>query len=128
MKKIWINILLFFVAVFLLLTVGIFGLVFAILWTLFNFKRYSFIKFWGDLLYSINMGIDMIGNVMLGVFLNEFFIHDQYIYPFGSVKHTISHVLAVNLIHHQNVTKFGMVLVDILEFLDPDHMKKSLNL
>lgn len=126
MKKIWINIILFFVALALLFTVGVFGLVFAIFWTIIHFKKYSFIKFWGDLLYSINLGIDKIGNVMLGVFLNQFFIHDKSIYPFGSVKHTISHVLAVNLIYHNNVTKFGNVLVDILEFLDPGHMKKSL--
>lgn len=128
MKKIWINIILFFVATSLLMTIGVFGLIFAIFWTIINFRKYSFIKFWGDFLYSINLGIDKIGNVMLGVFLNQFFIHDKSIYPFGSVKHTISNVLAVNLIHHNNVTKFGQILVDILEFLDPGHMEKSLNI
>lgn len=128
MKKLFINIILFFVAVILLLTVGVFGLVYTFFVTIFNFKKYSFINYWSNMLYAINVGIDKIGNVILALFLNFLFLKNKNLYPFGSVKHTISHVLAVNLIDYNNLTKSGHIMVNILEFIDNNHMKKSLKL
>ena len=126
MKSLLINVIILLVAIALLMTIGILGLIFALIYSLIHFKKYSYIKYWSDTIYSINVGIDKIGNVILALFLNEYFVYDKSIYPFGSVDHTISHVLAVNLIRHNNVTRFGMFLVSILEFLDPGHMEKSL--
>jgi hypothetical protein len=126
MKSLLINVIILLVAIALLMTIGILGLIFALIYSLIYFKKYSYIKYWSDTIYLINVGIDKIGNVILALFLNEYFVYDKSIYPFGSVDHTISHVLAVNLILHNNVTRFGLFLVNILEFLDSGHMEKSL--
>lgn len=112
-------------AIFLLSTIGLYGLLYAFVHTLFNFRKGGYTKYWGNLLYQINVGIDMIGNVLLGKFLNHHAICNQNIYPFGNVNHTISHVLAVNQ-KHDNVTRFGNWIIDILEWIDPGHMEASL--
>ncbi len=126
MKKIAKNIVLFFIAAFLLLTVGVYGLIYAFVKSILTLNKADFAGYWGDLLYQINVGIDMIGNVMLGKFLNHHAIHDKTIYPFGNVNHTISHVLAVNLLKHNNTTRFGNWIITILERIDPGHMEISL--
>lgn len=125
MKRLIVNIILFFVAVFLLSTVGVFGIIYAIIFTSRNFTKISFIKYWTDLIYSINIGIDRIGNVLLSVFMNRFTLIDKNIYPFGDVRHTISHCLAVNYFA-LNITKFGIWIVRVLEYIDDRHMEKSL--
>ena len=124
MRKLLINIVLFWVAVALLITIGIYGLFFGFFHTLL--KKGSWIKFWGDTLYQINVGIDQIGNVMLSVFLNKYALIRSTYYPFGKVNHTISHVLAVNYLIHNNVTGFGKWIINLLEFIDPGHMRYSL--
>lgn len=124
MKKILINIVLFFVATFLLLTLGIYGLIYGLILTIFT--NGGVIKFWGDTLYQLNVGIDQLGNVMLSVFLNSYMLKEYKIYPFGNVNQTISHVLAVNHLHHNNCTNFGIWLINVLEFIDPGHTIDSL--
>lgn len=82
--------------------------------------------YWGDVLYAINVGIDKIGNVLLGSFLNSFAIQNKNIVqPFGTVHFTISQVLALNELEN-NTTDFGDWIIGILEDLDPGHMKKSI--
>lgn len=125
MKRLLVNIILFLVAVLLLSTIGIYGLFYAIVWTARHFTKVSFLKYWTDLIYSINLGIDRIGNVLLSTFLNNFALIDKTQYPFGDVKHTISHVLAVNYFA-VNTSKFGTIIVLILEIIDKNHMEKSL--
>ncbi len=127
MKRFFINVLLFFVALLLLFTIGLYGLIYALIFSLFNYSKVNFVGYWTDLIYSINLGIDMIGNVMLSVFLNKNAIIDDKIYPFGDVRHTISHVLAVNHIKHNNVTPFGLWIINILDKIDKDHTQKSLD-
>lgn len=126
MKRIIVNIILLLVAILLLSTIGTFGLLYAICYTPFHYTKVSFVKFWGDLLYSINVGIDNIGNVTLSIFLNNFAVIDKTIYPFGSIHHTISHVLAVNYLQYQNTSRLGNWVINILEKLDKGHMQKSL--
>jgi hypothetical protein len=125
MKRLIVNIILFFVAIFLLSTVGVFGLLYTALFTLINYRFKSFITYWGNLLYQINVGIDQIGNVLLGKFLNNFALIRSGEYPFGKADMTISHVLAVNQLNN-NVTSLGRWIINVLERLDPGHMKKSL--
>lgn len=123
MKKILVNLILLFVALFLLLTVGIFGLIYTMGITIISFDLNNFLKYWGSLLYQINVGIDQIGNVLLGEFLNKNVLINDTEYKFGNVDETISYVLAKNI---NNLTLLGTLLVNILEFLDPGHMEKSL--
>ena len=117
------NILLFFIAIVLLLTVGSFGLVYTIFDSIFNIRNKSFFKYWGDLVYTINVGIDKIGNVLLGKFLNEFAL-TKIEYPFGNINDTISYALAKNI---NNLTSLGRFIVDVLEYIDPGHMERSIN-
>lgn len=122
MKRLVKNITLFFVAIFLLLTLGSFGLIFTLFKSLSGIKNTSILKYWGDFLYTINVGIDKIGNVLLGKFLNTFAVKGVY-YPFGNLNDTISYALAKN---EQNLTSLGNFIVQVLEYIDPGHMKKSL--
>ncbi len=123
MKKLIRNIILFFVAIILLSSIGVFGLIYTFIWSVINLKTISFIKYWSDLIYTINVGIDKIGNVLLGAFLNQFAIKKTD-YKFGDIDDTISKALAKNL---DNLTPLGKFIVDILESIDPGHMKKSLD-
>jgi len=122
MRRLVTNIILFFVALSLLFTVGTFGLVYTIFWSLYNSSKISFFKYWGDLMYTINVGIDKIGNVLLAAFLNKFAIKESK-YRFGNINDTISEALAKNL---YNLTPLGQFIVDVLERIDPGHMKKSM--
>jgi hypothetical protein len=125
MKRLLVNIALFFVAVLLLLTVGVFGMLYGLCISIKEYTKASFLKYWVDVIYSINVGIDQIGNVMLAPFLNRFCLIKRTNCRFGKVTETISYVLAVNYFAG-NLTKFGLGIVNILEKIDENHMEKSL--
>jgi hypothetical protein len=125
MRRLLLNIILLFVAITLLATIGVFGIIYAIVFSIIQFKTASPIRYWADILYQINLGIDQIGNVLLSKFLNHFALVNYETYPFGKVRMTISHVLAVNY-YYNNLKKFGMWLLNLLEWLDPGHTDKSL--
>lgn len=125
MKRLLVNIALFFTANILLFTIGVIGLAYAAAISLLGRKGKTVIKYWSDLIYQVNVGIDQIGNVLLASFLNDTSLVDSNIYPFGKVRMTISHVLAVNQ-GMGNVRGFGLWLIDVLEWLDPGHMERSL--
>lgn len=122
MRRLISNIVLFFVAISLLFTVGTFGLVYTIFWSFYNSSKISFFKYWGDLMYTINVGIDKIGNVLLAAFLNKFAVKEPQ-YKFGNINDTISEALAKNL---DNLAPLGQFIVDVLEWIDPGHMEKSI--
>lgn len=122
MRRLFVNIILFFVALSLLFTVGTFGLVYTIFWSVYNSSKISFFKYWGDLMYTINVGIDKIGNVLLAAFLNKFAVKEPK-YKFGNINDTISEALAKNL---DNLAPLGQFIVDVLEKIDPGHMEKSI--
>jgi hypothetical protein len=122
MKKLIKNIILFFVAIILLLILGSFGMVYTIISSIYNFKNLSVLKYWSDIVYTINVGIDKIGNVLLGDFMNKFAVYEP-VYKFGNINDTISKALAKNL---NNLTSLGKFIVSILEWIDPGHMEDSL--
>lgn len=122
MKRLVINIIIFFVAIFLLLTIGSFGLFYTLAYSIINFTKSSFVKYWADLIYTINVGIDKIGNVLLGEFLNRFAVKELK-YPFGKINDTISFALAKNL---DNLSPLGKFIAYVLEYLDPGHLENSL--
>ena len=122
MKKLIKNIILLDIALTLLLTVGLFGLLYTFIWSIFNFTKTSFIKYWSNLFYTINVGIDKIGNVLLGTFMNKFAVKELQ-YPFGKLNDTISYALAMNLGY---LSPLGEFITNILEFVDPGHLKNSI--
>ena len=126
MKRLLVNIVLFFVAVFLLSTVGVFGLLYGLVYSILHYTTTGFLKYWTEVIYSLNIGIDQLGNVMLSPFLNKFCLVTKNLYIFGKADETISYVLAINYFTN-NLTSFGLKIVLILEKIDKGHMKKSLN-
>ena len=121
MRRILINIALFFVATGLLTTIGVFGLIYTIGLTIITFDRGRFTTYWGNLLYQINMGIDQIGNVMLGEFMNRYLV-TQLVHPFGEVDETISYALAKN---RGYLNGLGRGVAWVLELIDPGHLDKA---
>lgn len=121
MKRLINNAIIFIVAIALLATVGTFGLMYTVFWSILNITKISFLKYWADLIYTINVGIDKIGNVLLAAFLNKFAIVEP-VHKFGNINDTISEALAKNL---DNLTQFGQWIVNVLEWIDPGHMEKS---
>lgn len=122
MKRLINNVILFFVAIALLLSVGAFGIVYTFFWSIFNYTKASFLKYWADLLYTLNVGVDKIGNVLLGAFMNRFAV-TQLKYPFGKINDTISYALAMNIGY---LSPLGQFIVNILEWIDPGHMEESI--
>lgn len=122
MRRLFKNIILFFVAIFLITTLGTFGLLYTFFTSIQEYRNISFFKYWGDLVYTINVGLDKLGNVLLGKFLNNFAVIEKK-YPFGNLDDTISYALARNL---GNLTSLGQFIVDVLEYIDPGHMENSL--
>jgi hypothetical protein len=125
MKRLLVNIALFFVAIFLLSTIGVFGLIYGLYYSIRYYVKANFLNYWVDVIYSINVGIDQIGNVLLSSFLNRFCLINKQGHRFGKVTETISYVLAVNYFA-DNITTFGLWIVEVLEYLDDNHMAKSL--
>lgn len=124
MKRLIVNILLLIVATFLFCTVGLYGLIYSLITSIFKYNKISFLTYWSHLIYSVNVGIDQIGNVLLAAFLNRYAIF-KLDTPFGEEDEAISYVLAMNYFT-SNLRPFGKFLVNTLEKLDRDHMTKSL--
>jgi hypothetical protein len=123
MRILIINLVIFVVALLLLFFLGGIGIVYGVFKHLKSFKLFDYL---GRIMYSINVGIDQIGNVLLGEFLDATCLVDKDVRKrFGRVDETISHVLAINE-RDGNLKDFGHKIVGVLEFLDPGHMDKSL--
>jgi len=91
----------------------------SILYAIISFS----VPYFTELFYAIAIGLDKIGNVALAPFLNHTAVTNEKVLAFGRVRHTISYVLAINMEH---LTGFGVFLVNVLEVIDPGHMKKTL--
>lgn len=120
------NILIFFISILLLLIIGLSGSIYTVFYSLFNCKKINFFNYWSNIFYFLSVGVNKIGNVLLSSFLNKYAIINKN-YPFGNINHTISHVLSYNLTKEKNnLTKFGLFIVSIIEIIDHNHMKKSI--
>ena len=139
MKKLLNSIILLVVAVALAAALLPFGFIYAIYYAVRYYRNNAFTAYLSNLFYSLALGIDKIGNVVLGALLNEIMLtkKDSVYYLFGNINDTISYALARNLPLKQhgfrfkvkeskNLTWAGWWLVCILEALDNDHMNKSL--
>ena len=121
MKKLINSIVLFIVAV--ALAAALFPISFVI-----TFITRLNTAFLSDFFYSLALGIDKVGNVVLQVPLNAFAILSHKSlksYRFGNINDTISYALAKNW-RADNLTRLGLLLVNLLEWLDEGHMDKSL--
>ncbi len=72
----------------------------------------------------VAIGVDVLGNVTGGDFWNDVWIKDDSIHPFGGLE-TMSRGLGVNN-RVNNLTGFGKTTGDTLDFIDPNHLEKSI--
>jgi hypothetical protein len=129
MKRLLNSIILFIVAVVLSIALMPISFTFTIFVNIIKLDDKAFLAFFSDFFYSLALGIDKIGNVVLQVPLNAFAINSYKTlksYRFGDINDTISYALAKNW-KRDNLTLVGWCLVWVLEWLDPNHMEKSLN-
>lgn len=132
MKRLLNSLVLFLVAVVLAAALFPLGFVAEVIFNIYYLRSKL-----ADYFYALALGIDKIGNVVLGTLFNKIMIVKKYkAYEFGSINDTISYVLARNLPvtvirfelnkkETKVLTKLGWWLVCILERLDPDHMAKT---
>jgi len=71
------------------------------------------------------INLDRFGNREFRFSLNKYLIIGDSANRFGDIRETISSVLGKNQ-RGQTLTKFGIAICNILDFLDKDHCKKSI--
>lgn len=71
------------------------------------------------------INLDRFGNREFRFSLNKYLIHKDSANRFGDVRETISSVLGKNQ-KANTLTKLGICICNILDFLDKDHCKKSI--
>lgn len=71
------------------------------------------------------INLDRFGNREFRFSLNKYLIHKDSVNRFGDVRETISSVLGKNQ-RANTLTKLGVCICNILDFIDKDHCKKSI--
>ena len=80
--------------------------------------------YFSSIIRSIAVGIDQIGNSVCRDLFNHCLIKKNW-YKFGKVQETISSVLGKNQ-EAWSLTRVGRAVVGVLNRLDKDHCKKSI--
>jgi hypothetical protein len=73
------------------------------------------------------INIDRFGNREFRFSLNKYLITEKSPDRFGNIEETISSVLGKNQLSN-NLTSFGKVIANILDTIEKEHCKKSINL
>lgn len=122
------GIILFIVAVFLFLTLFIPGILTSLLVLAkrsFNGDGVeSFFTGLNELFFASAIMVDVLGNVLFQHFFNLVMIYPEG-YKFGRIGETISSALGKNQ-RDGTLTPSGTKLCSILDYLDKDHCKKSI--
>jgi len=116
-----IGLLLFLISIVLLLTTGVFGLIYGIFHSLV--KR-GF-KGMGEYFLQIAISVDQLGNVLMQHLLNLLWIRRGG-YAFGNRDETISSALGRNK-RSGTLTSFGRVIDRLLDLIDPNHSLNSID-
>ena len=106
------GILLYIIAYLLFLPLTIFNAL--------NVKKKGYFK-------DTAINLDMFGNREFRFSLNKYLITEKSQDRFGNIEETISSVLGKNQLSN-NLTKFGKVIVWILNKIEKNHCIKSINL
>lgn len=105
------GIVLFIIAYLLFLPITIFNAL--------NVKKKGYFK-------DTAINIDRFGNREFRFSLNKYLILEKSPDRFGNIEETISSVLGKNQLSN-NLTKFGKVICKILDTIEKEHCKKSIN-
>ena len=113
--------ILFLIASILWLPITVINLVF----TLFkNAKKHGFLKVINGYFLQTAVDIDRFGNRNFRTILNATLQNNGY--EFGNVHETISSALGKNQ-RDGSLTYFGIIISEILDFLDNEHCKNSID-
>jgi len=85
--------------------------------------RGSFKKL-GSWWFIMAVSVDQLGNVVMSTLFNDLLIK-KYGHKFGDEDQTISMVLGVNKAMG-TLTRFGKLIADILNKIDPNHVEKAI--
>ncbi len=125
LKKLGISIILFVLAVVLFSILAPIGIAWALFICVKGWKVEQFIIYIANIFFSGGFSIDNMGCVVLAPFMNRYFIHEWSKANFGSVKHTISLVIAYCW-REKTLKEAGLALYYILEFIDPGHGERAI--
>jgi hypothetical protein len=110
------GIVLFFISLFILFAVAPIAFTYAIIKPIFQIVS--------RLLYFLAYSIDQLGNVLASTLFDDTLIKGNSKYKFGNPDITISAVLGENK-HRGTLTKAGVLLCKLLNWIDKDHVEKS---
>ena len=117
----FIGLLLFVISLVLMVLTGPLGFIYGLFHALFT-KGFSGI---GEFLLKIAISVDQLGNVIMQHLLNVLWVKKGG-YQFGNRDETISSVLGKNK-KDDTLTIFGVMIDNILEFIDPNHSLDSID-
>ena len=132
MKNLVISILLSSVAIVL----GVILIPAWIIWTIVNIIKRTVdskdkktaleksVGYLSSIVRSLAVGVDQIGNSLCRDMLNQLLIEEDG-YKFGKVNETISSVLGKNE-RDWTLSVIGTIIAEILDQIDKDHCKKSI--
>lgn len=117
MKKLVISLIVLFVAVVLTVCISPFGILYGIIKSIYRRN----LKYFSKILLRIAVALDQLGNVTCGGLLDVIFTKEGN--NFGLEDDTVSEVLAKN---QHNLTRFGRLISNLLEYIDPGHLESAL--
>lgn len=112
------NLLLFFVALVLLCIFFGVGIITSVIRIIFYKASTNYFK-------DCAIEIDIFGNVLCQHLFNTVLINKDSKFLFGKLGVTISKVLGLNE-REKTLSKTGVLLVSLLDFIDKDHCKKAI--
>jgi len=115
-----INFLLLIIAVFLFVTIGGAGFLYAIVKSAIT----GIFSFLNEYFWLAALSIDQAGNVVCMQLFNDLLIKKDNIHPFGHENETVSHVLGKNKAA-ENLTFLGKFLSYVLHLIDRYHVEKA---
>jgi len=117
MRKLVVSIIVLFIAVVLTVLISPFGILYGIIRSIYRRKLTYFTK----ILLKIAVALDQLGNVTSGGLLDKIFTKKGH--NFGLEDDTVSEVLAKN---QHNLTRFGRLISNLLEYIDPGHLENAM--
>lgn len=101
------------------------GILWAVITAIRHIKLKAFSIYISNIFFSLAFSLDQLGNVVLSPFMNRWFITKDSVYKFGSIKHTISLVIAYNF-REKTLTSQGSIFYFILESSETNHCEKAI--
>jgi hypothetical protein len=125
-RKFIIGIILLFIAIWIFRVFWEVAIIFAIGRIIYVHKLNGVLSKLGDYFKHMAIVVDKLGNVVFGQLLNALWLRENTLQrKFGHSDDTVSHVMARQSMMN-NLNKFGRIVYNIVNFLDPGHFKKLL--